>query len=162
MLSFKKLLVICGNSCYWYIDCMSSESESHSVVSNSLQSHTVHGILQARVLEWVAVPSSRGSSQPRDRTQVSCIAGGFFTSWATREALKQREAQMSSDLIIFFSFLVSQTVLYHLYKFMFWDKFCFIPFQFTCLLQRNGANWAGWEFQYNTEQGWWWWTFFLS
>ena len=41
--------------------------------------YTVHGILQARTLEWVAVPFSRGSSQPRDRTQVSCIAGGFFT-----------------------------------------------------------------------------------
>ena len=43
------------------------------------------GILQARMLEWVAMPSSRGSSQPRDRTQVSRIAGGFFTVWATRE-----------------------------------------------------------------------------
>ena len=48
--------------------------------------YTVHGILQARILEWVAFPFSRESSQPRDRTQVSCIAGGFFTSWATREA----------------------------------------------------------------------------
>ena len=45
--------------------------------------YTVHGILQARILEWVAFPFSRGSSQPRDRTQVSRIAGGFFTSWAT-------------------------------------------------------------------------------
>ena len=47
---------------------------------------TVHGILQARNLEWVAFPSSRGFSQPRDQTQVSHIADGFFTSWATREA----------------------------------------------------------------------------
>ena len=46
----------------------------------------VHGIFQARILEWVAVPFSRGSSQPRDQTQVSHIAGRFFTSWATREA----------------------------------------------------------------------------
>ena len=46
----------------------------------------VHGILQARILERVASPFSRGSSQPRDWNQVSCIAGGFFTSWATREA----------------------------------------------------------------------------
>ena len=38
----------------------------------------VHGILQARILEWVAFPFSRESSQPRDRTQVSCIAGGFL------------------------------------------------------------------------------------
>ena len=49
--------------------------------------YTVHGILQARILEWVAFPFSRGSSQPRDQTQVSWIAGRFFTSWATREAL---------------------------------------------------------------------------
>ena len=47
-----------------------------------------HGILQARILEWVAFPFSRGSSQPRDQTQVSCIASEFFTSWATREAPK--------------------------------------------------------------------------
>jgi len=48
--------------------------------------YIVHGILQARILEWVAFPFSRGSSQPRDWTQVSCNADGFFTSWATREA----------------------------------------------------------------------------
>ena len=42
--------------------------------------YTVHGILQARTLEWVAFPFSRGSSQPRDGTQVSCIAGRFSTS----------------------------------------------------------------------------------
>ena len=50
--------------------------------------YTLHGILQARVLEWVAFPFSRGSSQPRDWTQVSCITGGFFISRATREALE--------------------------------------------------------------------------
>ena len=50
--------------------------------------YTIHVILQARILEWVAFPFSRGSSQPRDRTQVSHIAGGFFTSWATREVHK--------------------------------------------------------------------------
>ena len=42
--------------------------------------YTVHGIFQARILEWVAFPCSRGSSQPRDRTQISRIAGGFKTS----------------------------------------------------------------------------------
>ena len=46
----------------------------------------VNGILQARIVEWVAVPFSRGSSQPRDQTQVSRIAGGFLTIWAAREA----------------------------------------------------------------------------
>ena len=48
--------------------------------------YTVHGILQARILEWVAYPFSRGFSRPRNWTRVSCIAGGFFTNWATREA----------------------------------------------------------------------------
>ena len=61
---------------------------SHSVMSNSAT--TIHGILQARTLEWVDFPLSRGSSQPWDRTQVSCIAGRFFTSWATREAYMLR------------------------------------------------------------------------
>ena len=46
----------------------------------------VHGILQPRILEWATFLFSRGSSWPRDPTQVSCIAGRFFTSWATREA----------------------------------------------------------------------------
>ena len=65
-----------------------SESESCSVVSDFLQPHglTVHVIPQARILEWVAFPFSRGFSQPRDQTQVSHIAGGIFTSWVTREA----------------------------------------------------------------------------
>ena len=49
------------------------------------RNYTVHRILQAKILEWVAVPFSSRSSQPRDWTQVSCIAGRFFTSWATRE-----------------------------------------------------------------------------
>ena len=48
---------------------------------------SVHGILQARILEWVAICFSRGSSWPRDWTWVSCITGRFFTNWTTREAL---------------------------------------------------------------------------
>ena len=68
-----------------------SESESYSVTSDSLRPFATlcdHGILQARILEWLAYPFSRGSSPPRNWTRVFCIAGGFFTSWATREALK--------------------------------------------------------------------------
>ena len=54
--------------------------------------YTGHGILRARILEWVSFPSSRGSSQPRDPTQVSRIAGRRFTIWATREAPMLTEA----------------------------------------------------------------------
>ena len=50
-----------------------------ATVDCSLPGSSVHGILQARILEWVAIPFSRGSSQPRDQTWVSCIAGRFFT-----------------------------------------------------------------------------------
>ena len=48
--------------------------------------YIVHGILQARILVWVAFPFSRGFYQPRDHTQVSHISGRFFNSWAIREA----------------------------------------------------------------------------
>ena len=58
-------------------------AQSCPTICNPLD-YTVHGILQARILEWVAVPFSRVTSQPRDRTQVSCITGIFFTSWAIR------------------------------------------------------------------------------
>ena len=51
----------------------------------SLSGSSVH-VLQARILEWIAISFSRDSSQPMDQTQVSCIAGRFFTIWATREA----------------------------------------------------------------------------
>ena len=46
---------------------------------------SIHGIFQARILEWIAIPCSRGSSRHRDRTQVSCIVGRFFTMWPPRE-----------------------------------------------------------------------------
>jgi len=61
------------------------ESVSHLVLSlcdtkdYSLPGSSVHGILQVRILEWVAIPFSRGYSQPRDRTYLSCIAGRFFS-----------------------------------------------------------------------------------
>ena len=63
----------------WYIEVKVKAAQSCLILCNPMN-YTVHGILQARILEWVAFPFSRGSSQLRDRTQVSCIAGGFFTS----------------------------------------------------------------------------------
>ena len=54
--------------------------------NNYIVLYTVHGILQVRILEWVAFPFSRRSSQPRNGTQVSLIAGGFFANWTIREA----------------------------------------------------------------------------
>ena len=62
-------------------------SQSCTTLCDSMD-YTTQGILQARILEWVAFPFSRGFSQPRDRIQVSHIAGRFFTRWATRETPK--------------------------------------------------------------------------
>ena len=55
---------------------------------------SVHGILQAKILEWVAMPSSRGSSRPRAQTCVSCSAGGFFTHRVIQEDRRRAEAQL--------------------------------------------------------------------
>ena len=57
--------------------------------------YIVHGILQARILEWIAFPFPRVSSQPRDWKWVPCIAGGFFTSWATGEAQEHWRGSLS-------------------------------------------------------------------
>ena len=59
---------------------------------------SVHGILQARILEWVAISFSRASSWLRGRTWVSCIAGRLFTSWATGEALDQGTTLAATQL----------------------------------------------------------------
>ena len=85
---------------YWLLIKYKSKPQditSHTLVVKVAQSYlilcdpidyTVHEILQAGILEWVAIPISRWSSQPRDQIQVSHIAGGYFTSLATKEAPK--------------------------------------------------------------------------
>ena len=61
-----------------------------------LPGSSVQGILQLRILEWAVISFSKGSSQPRNQTQVSCIVGRFFTNWAMREALSYFESQMET------------------------------------------------------------------
>ena len=96
------------NTYHIYTQFLHLKCVSRSVVSNSLRPHghgvphgappgsSVHGILQARILEWVAIPPSRGSSQPRDWTQVYRTAGRFFTVWASREALSSSNNALES------------------------------------------------------------------
>ena len=62
--------------------------------------YTVLGILQARILEWIAVPISRGSSQPRERTQVSCIADRRFNLWASRPFKSRGQRVGTSALVL--------------------------------------------------------------
>ena len=82
-----------------HVRCEKSEKESEvsqscptlcDPMDCSLSGFSVHGIFQARVLEWIAISFSRGSSGPRNRTQVSHIAGRCFIVWATREAYHMR------------------------------------------------------------------------
>ena len=68
----------------------------------SLLGFSVHWILQARILEWVAIPFSRGSSQPRDQTRVSHITGRFFTIWVTRIFLILINWLSAGNLDVFF------------------------------------------------------------
>ena len=74
--------------------------------------YTVHDILQVRILEWVVLPFSRGSSQPRNRTQVSHIAGIFFTSWATGKPNNTRVGTLSVLLQIFSTQELNQGLLH--------------------------------------------------
>ena len=74
------------------------------LVDCSLPGFSLHRILQARILEWVAIFFSRGSSWPRDRTQVSRIAGRRFNLWGTREALNSMNMWLNLDAASQFSF----------------------------------------------------------
>ena len=106
----------------------------------NLPGSSVQGILQVRILEWVAIPFSRGSSQPRDQTQVSCIAGRFFTIWATREALfmaclspiksvgpqLNQDSGVGSHALIFFLFVFIYFSYFWIYLFfLFLNLFIF-------------------------------------
>ena len=89
--------------------CLQLMCVSCLVVSDSLRPHelynlpgsSVHGISQARILEWVTISFSEGSSQPKNQTQVSCTTGRFFTTSTTWEALgiKQIEAKLEFGII---------------------------------------------------------------
>ena len=79
IMSLQKEWVLAAQSCPTLCNCMDCSSPGSSV----------HGILQARILGWVAITSSRVSSQARDQTQVSCIAGRYLTVWATGKPCKR-------------------------------------------------------------------------
>ena len=69
-----------------------------------------HGIFHARVLEWVAISSSRGSSWTRDRSQVSCITSKCFTIWATRESIKELYKKHKARIMYYCGRLLPKTV----------------------------------------------------
>ena len=89
-------LCFCESEFFFKVSCISVTmlvAQSCPTLCDSMDccsplSSFFHGILQARILECIAIPFSRGSSRPRDWTQASLIAGRFFTIWTTREAPK--------------------------------------------------------------------------
>ena len=93
----------------------------------------VHGVLQARTLEWVAFPFSRGSSNPgiesRDQTQASCTAGKFFTSWATRETQECWVGSLSLHQCIFPTQESNQSLL-HCRRILYQLSYQGSPFQY--------------------------------
>ena len=74
------------------------ELKNKQTEMTNLPGSVVHGILQARILEWTAISFSRGSFQPRDRTRISCIADRRFTVWATSEALTNTPEGINSRI----------------------------------------------------------------
>ena len=88
----KVVMKACGifNLCVYSISLT-----LHNPMDGNLPGSSVHGISQARILEWVTILFSRGSSWPRDQTWESCIAGRIFTLWTTREALFNMESVSS-------------------------------------------------------------------
>ena len=99
MFGFQGKWIDSGGFCFWLssttldiffqmvkiVNECERESQSCPTLCDCMD-YTVHGVLQARILELVVFPFSKGSSQPRNQTHISCIAGRFFTSWATRGA----------------------------------------------------------------------------
>ena len=84
-----------GCVCVWLLVV----SDSCNRIDCSLPGSAVRGILQARILEWVAISCSRGSSQPRNRTQVSCTADRFFTNWVMREPYPRAWSHLLNQLL---------------------------------------------------------------
>ena len=119
-LMFLRFISFAACNCHYFLlhACMLKSYPTFcDPVDYSLLSSSLHGILWARILEWVAMPSSRGFSWSRDRTYiscVSCIAGGFFTHRATREALFSSTAWYYKNMLYFtFSFYHSIFLLFH-------------------------------------------------
>ena len=93
---------------------------------------SIHGILQARILEWVAIPFSRGSSWPRDQTRVSCIAGRFFTVWTTREELLLKFSWFKRERVPFFFAFIAYCITHVDQLFLMRGSAGFAIYKFVC------------------------------
>ena len=129
----KQVALCVGAAVYYLLQKSKSESKSCLVVSNSATPWTIHVILQARILEWVAFPSSRGSSQSRDQTQVSCIAGGFLT--VSHHLGSEEKEERNQRQLVYFLTSPSHCVLNTALQGR-WHYLCFIG----VVCHRDGRN----------------------
>ena len=97
-------------------------------MNRSLPGYSVHGILQARILKWVAIPFSRGSSWPRDQTLVFCIVGRFFTIWAPGKPIYK------PICLLFSLFFISSCVVELLLVSFLWSTATPSPPLFLCTI----------------------------
>ena len=91
-LTFSFFFCLKLSSCYQYSEVLVAQLclTLCNPMNCSPPGSSIHGILQARTLKWIAIPFFKGSSWPRDQTWVFCIAGRFFSVWATKEAPASR------------------------------------------------------------------------
>ena len=107
----KKIQVLTNLTTCAGMQCMRKWKSLSRVRLCDPMDYIVHGILQAKILGWVAVPFSSGSSPPRNWTAVSCTTGRFLTSWATREAQCMRRIFLKKILVFYLFILLYNIVL---------------------------------------------------
>ena len=114
--------------------------DSYDPIDCSPPGSSVLGILQARILEWVTTSFSRGSSQPRERTQVSCIAGRLFPDRATREAQLLNKFWFCFNLVLVWNYtdIILEIVYAVSWKYDPWDQH-----SLSCQEQMKGMGWCG-------------------
>ena len=137
-----------NNFCTWlwglgldfYLACACMHAQSLQLyltlcdpLDHSLPGSSVHGILQARILEWVVMPSSRGSSWPRGWTCISCITGGFFTHLFQHCLLKRL------SFLLWIIFLLCQLVNFSLLVIELFRLLASFWFSFSCVNWRNSS-----------------------
>ena len=139
-----------------FLEEIYSESESEVTqscptlcdpIDCSLPGSSVHGIFQARVLEWIAISFSRGSSQPRDWTQVSCIVDRRFTVWATREEIYSLSHSVVPSITLQWSlgkaFLSFCPILWNSafkWVYLFFSPLSFISLLFSAICKASSDN----------------------
>ena len=140
-----------GSVAYMWV-CEVKVAQSCPTLCNPIDS-TVHGILQARILERVAFSCSRRSSQSRDGTQVSHIAGRFFTSWATREAHSSHDGlhtvEASCHVAPYCFYFSSSWILYTIQLFLVYHGFSLCPSCFASPGLSRTANCHSWHTEMN-------------